>query len=162
VSLPFFVAVGVAIETVVSAPVRVRGDEQRLRQVVWNLLLNSLKFTPTEGHVQVRLVHTGCNVNIVVTDTGQGIAADILPHLFQRFRQGDSTPARPHGGLGLGLAIARHIVELHGGTISAQSAGTGKGATFCVTLPAEDTGTAQCATRAAGSMMHNKQLETPT
>ncbi len=112
----------------------VAGDPDRLQQVLWNLLSNAIKFTPDKGQVSVRLEPAGDHVRVAVSDTGKGIAADLLPHVFDRFRQGD-TPAAGQG-LGLGLAIARHLVELHGGTIEAASEGPGRGATFTVLLPA--------------------------
>jgi PAS domain S-box-containing protein len=113
----------------------VSGDPDRLQQVIWNLLSNAVKFTPEGGHVEVKLRGTGAQAEIVVTDDGAGIAPDLLPYVFDRFRQGDSTTTRQHGGLGLGLAIVRHIVELHGGTVAAESAGAGRGATFRLCLP---------------------------
>jgi signal transduction histidine kinase/CheY-like chemotaxis protein len=118
-----------------TAPVIVHGDPQRLRQSVWNLLTNAVRFTPAGGSVTVRLEPRGPSVDIQVSDTGQGIAPEFLPHIFDRFRQADSTSTRRHGGLGLGLAIVRHVVELHGGTVSATSQGEGRGAIFTVTLP---------------------------
>ena len=113
----------------------VSGDPDRLQQVVWNLLSNAVKFTPKGGNVQVRLERVDSHVEIVVSDTGIGIKKDFLPYAFERFRQGESGPARKTGGLGLGLAIVRHIVEMHGGVVLAQSAGEGQGSTFTVTLP---------------------------
>ena len=113
----------------------VSGDPDRLQQVIWNLLSNAVKFTPKGGRVQVRLARINSHVEITVSDTGQGIEPEFLPYVFDRFRQADMTQTRAHGGLGLGLAIARHLLELHGGTISAASAGAGRGATFTVTLP---------------------------
>jgi CheY-like chemotaxis protein len=112
----------------------VSGDPERLQQVVWNLLTNAVKFTPPGGDVEVRLQHTGGQAQVIVTDTGRGIAPEFLPHLFERFRQADSRFSREHGGLGLGLAIAREIVETHGGSIQAASDGEGRGATFTMTL----------------------------
>ncbi|MGF1934882.1 MAG: PAS domain S-box protein [Nostoc sp. ChiQUE02] len=111
------------------------GDANRLQQIVWNLLSNAVKFTPKGGKVDVQLVHIESCVQIRVSDTGGGIAAEFLPHVFERFRQADSSSTRSHGGLGLGLAIVRHLVELHGGTVSAESAGIGQGAIFVVSLP---------------------------
>lgn len=111
------------------------GDPARLQQIVWNLLMNSVKFTPHGGEVRLLLRRLPSHLQIVVTDTGQGIAPEILPHVFERFRQGDSSSTRPHGGLGLGLALVKHLVELHGGTVVAQSGGESRGATFTVTLP---------------------------
>ena len=113
----------------------VSGDPDRLQQVVWNLLSNAVKFTPKGGRVQLRLERIDSHVAIVVTDTGIGIKKDFLPFVFERFRQGESGPARKTGGLGLGLAIVRHIVEMHGGVVLAESAGEGQGSTFRVTLP---------------------------
>jgi PAS domain S-box-containing protein len=113
----------------------VSGDPQRLQQVIWNLLSNAIKFTAPDGRVTIRLERTGSHAEIKVTDTGQGISAEFLPFVFDRFRQADSTTARRHGGLGLGLAIVRHLVEMHGGTVQAVSAGEGQGATFIVRLP---------------------------
>jgi PAS domain S-box-containing protein len=113
----------------------VSGDPDRLQQVVWNLLSNAVKFTPKEGRVQVRLERVNSHVEITVSDTGKGIKGEFLPHVFERFRQADSTLTRSRGGLGLGLAIVRHLVELHGGTVHAYSPGEEQGATFTVKLP---------------------------
>lgn len=113
----------------------VSGDHSRLQQVVWNLLSNAVKFTPRDGRIDVRVDEHDSRVEIVVTDTGIGFPASFRPHLFERFRQAESGTTRLHGGLGLGLAIAQHIVEMHGGTIGAESPGEGKGATFRVALP---------------------------
>ncbi|HYO58570.1 ATP-binding protein [Archangium sp.] len=122
-----------------------QGDPDRLQQVVWNLLSNAVKFTPRGGSVTVSLTRGPSHVEIQVRDTGDGIAAGFLPHLFERFSQADASSTRRHGGLGLGLAIVRHLVELHGGTVDAHSAGKGQGATFAVRLPlvAPRTGTAE-------------------
>jgi len=111
------------------------GDRTRLQQIVVNLLSNAVKFTPPDGRIEVGLDGDGDHARIVVRDTGLGIDADALPHIFERFAQADPTTARVHGGLGLGLAIVRHLVELHGGTVSADSPGQGRGATFTVRLP---------------------------
>jgi PAS domain S-box-containing protein len=113
----------------------VSGDGGRLQQVVWNLLANAVKFTPRGGLVQVRLARINSHIEIVVSDTGQGIVPEFLPYVFDRFRQADGTSTRPHGGLGLGLSIVRHITELHGGRVTADSPGQGRGATFAVELP---------------------------
>ena len=113
----------------------VLGDANRLQQIIWNLLANAIKFTPKAGRVQVRLQRVNSHIEIVVSDTGQGIRAEFLPHVFDRFRQEDSTASRSHGGLGLGLAIVRHLTELHGGTAHVESPGEGQGATFCIELP---------------------------
>jgi signal transduction histidine kinase len=113
----------------------ITGDPDRLQQVVWNLLINAVKFTPRDGRIQVRLRRVNSHAEIVVSDSGQGVAPDVLPHVFERFQQGDSTSTRRHTGLGLGLALVRHLVELHGGTVEAASAGEGQGSTFTVKLP---------------------------
>jgi signal transduction histidine kinase/response regulator RpfG family c-di-GMP phosphodiesterase len=113
----------------------VSGDAGRLQQIVWNLLSNAIKFTPSGGQVTVRLERVGSRARITVTDTGEGIRPAFLPFVFDRFSQADSTFTRPHGGLGLGLAIVRHLVELHGGSVSAESQGHGLGATFTVSFP---------------------------
>ncbi len=129
-------AKGIQLQTVLSATVgQVLGDAQRLQQVVSNLLSNAIKFTPNGGRVEIHLTRTDSDAWIVVSDTGRGISPDFLPYVFERFRQGNSTTTRTQGGLGLGLAIVRHLVELHGGTVHAASLGEGKGATFTVTLP---------------------------
>jgi CheY-like chemotaxis protein/anti-sigma regulatory factor (Ser/Thr protein kinase) len=111
------------------------GDASRLQQVVWNLVSNAVKFTPKGGRVYVQMQRQDSHVEIVVADSGVGIAPAFLPHVFQPFRQQDATATRAHGGLGLGLAIVKHLVELHGGTIEARSDGEGKGATFVVRVP---------------------------
>src|ERR1051326_746205 len=113
----------------------ITGDPDRLQQVVWNLLANAIKFTPKGGIVQTHLQRVNSHVEIVVSDTGPGIAAGLLPFVFTRFWQADGGASRGQGGLGLGLAIVRHLVEAHGGTVTAQSAGEGSGATFVVKLP---------------------------
>jgi signal transduction histidine kinase/CheY-like chemotaxis protein len=113
----------------------VPGDPDRLQQVFWNLLSNAVKFTAKGGRVQIRLQRINSHVEIVISDTGIGIEPQLLPVVFDRFRQGDSGTAREHGGLGLGLAIVRHLVELHGGVVTAHSEGAGKGAEFVVELP---------------------------
>jgi signal transduction histidine kinase len=114
---------------------RINGDPDRLQQVFWNLLSNAVKFTPAGGHVKVRLTSTAESVSISVTDTGVGIDPSFLPFVFERFRQADSTSTRHHSGMGLGLAIVRHVVELHRGSVRADSAGEGLGSAFTVTLP---------------------------
>ena len=129
-------AKGVRVQKIMdTGVVTVSGDPVRLQQVVWNLLSNAIKFTPRGGRVQVRLERVNSHIEIAVTDTGAGIAPDFLPHVFDRFRQADQRTTRQHGGMGLGLAIVRHLVELHGGTVRAESAGEGQGATFTVLLP---------------------------
>lgn len=111
------------------------GDQNRLQQIVWNLLSNAVKFTPEGGRVEVNLRQVGSLVELMVRDNGVGIKAEFLPYVFERFRQADGSTTRRFGGLGLGLAIVRHLVELHGGTVEADSEGEGKGATFTVKLP---------------------------
>ncbi|PYQ96738.1 MAG: hybrid sensor histidine kinase/response regulator [Acidobacteria bacterium] len=118
------------------ATAMVSGDAARLQQVIWNLLGNAVKFTPEGGRVDVSVEPAGASVELNIVDTGQGIDPEFLPHVFERFRQAEGTPSRRHGGLGLGLAIVRQLVELHGGTVHAASAGSGRGATFTVRLPA--------------------------
>jgi PAS domain S-box-containing protein len=126
----------IVIESQVDSAVGVvMGDTNHLQQIVWNLLSNAVKFTPKRGRVQVKLERINSRVQIQVTDTGNGISADFLPHVFERFCQADSSTTRSHGGLGLGLAIVRHLVELHGGTVFAESPGLKQGATFTVNLP---------------------------
>ena len=129
-------AKGVQVQKVIdTGAAAIPGDPVRLQQVVWNLLSNAIKFTPRGGHVQIRSERVNSHLEIVVSDTGQGIAADFLPHVFDRFRQADQKTSRQHGGMGLGLAIVRHLVELHGGTVRAASEGVGQGSTFTVQLP---------------------------
>jgi len=129
-------AKGIQLQSVLDSPgAQVSGDPGRLQQVVWNLLYNAVKFTPRDGRVLVKLQQVKSHVEIVVSDTGQGISAELLPYIFDRLRQGDSTRTRAHGGLGIGLALVRHIAELHGGSVFVESAGEGQGATFVVKLP---------------------------
>ena len=135
---PALAAKSIRLETVIDpnlAPVA--GDPERLQQVVWNLLSNAAKFTPEGGRVLLRLTQVGSHVEMSVTDTGVGIAPEFLPHVFDRFRQQEGGTRRRYGGLGLGLAIVRHLVELHGGSVAAESEGEGRGATFKVSLPAQ-------------------------
>ena len=128
-------AKGVVVESALDDETTVPGDPDRLRQIAWNLLANAVKFTPPGGRVQVRLARAGSGVEFQVRDTGDGIEPAFLPFVFDPFRQGDASMNRPHGGLGLGLAIVRHIVELHGGTVAAHSGGIGQGSIFTVRLP---------------------------
>jgi CheY-like chemotaxis protein len=113
----------------------ISADSARLHQIVWNLLSNAVKFTPQGGKITIRIEQEKSHAKVTVQDTGQGIDAEFLPRVFDRFRQADSSTTRSFGGLGLGLAIVRHLVELHGGTVSAESEGVGKGATFSATFP---------------------------
>jgi signal transduction histidine kinase len=110
-------------------------DPHRVQQIVWNLISDAVKFTPEGGRVEVALAQDGDHALVTVSDTGQGISREFLPHVFERFQQAESGLTRAHGGLGLGLAIVRHLVELHGGTVAAASEGEGKGTTFTVRLP---------------------------
>jgi PAS domain S-box-containing protein len=116
---------------------RVMGDPERLQQVVWNLANNAVKFTPRAGAVDIALTRSGTHIELAVTDTGQGIGRDFLPHVFERFRQAEGTSSRRHGGLGLGLALVRHLVEAHGGRVHAESEGEGRGSRFVVLLPVQ-------------------------
>jgi PAS domain S-box-containing protein len=126
----------IAVKVDLQAPrARVLGDPDRLQQVVWNLASNAVKFTPKGGHIEVRLRQDDSHVELTVTDSGRGISREFLPYVFERFRQADSTSTRRFGGLGLGLAIVRHLVELHGGTVTATSGGVDQGASFTVRLP---------------------------
>jgi PAS domain S-box-containing protein len=111
------------------------GDPARLQQIVWNLLSNAVKFTPHGGHITLGLSRAGSQIEISVADSGEGISSEFLPYVFDRFRQADASIKRRHGGLGLGLAIVRHLTELHGGTVMAESKGEGQGSRFCVQLP---------------------------
>jgi PAS domain S-box-containing protein len=124
------------ITTLVPEAGMVSGDPDRLQQAIGNLLSNAVKFTPEGGHVELRLTRVNSQIEITVSDDGQGINPDFLPYVFDRFRQQNATTARQHGGLGLGLAIVRHLVELHGGSVRVDSEGEGRGATFTITLPA--------------------------
>jgi PAS domain S-box-containing protein len=129
-------AKGVRMQKIMDTGViSVSADPVRLQQVIWNLLSNALKFTPRGGRVQVRLERVNSHIEIAVSDTGAGIVPEFLPHVFDRFRQADQRTTRQHGGMGLGLAIVRHLVEIHGGTVRAESAGEGQGSTFTVLLP---------------------------
>jgi PAS domain S-box-containing protein len=128
-------AKGVRLVKVLGSAAIVQGDGGRLQQVVWNLVSNAIKFTPRGGLVQVTLRKVSSHIHIQVSDSGQGIRSDLLPHVFQRFRQGDASATRHHGGLGLGLAIVENLVEMHGGSVEAASEGEGLGSVFTVRLP---------------------------
>jgi PAS domain S-box-containing protein len=133
---PMAEAKGIELSTSLDAAVpHIAGDSARLQQVAWNLLSNAIKFTPRGGRVEVRLEPQLSNVRLCISDTGDGIRADFLPYVFERFRQADSAATRAYGGLGLGLAIVRHLVELHGGHVSAESQGEGRGSSFTLLLP---------------------------
>ncbi len=129
-------AKGIRLQTLIDPKVGpVRGDPNRLQQIVWNLLSNAIKFTGKDGRVQLALSRVNSHVEISVTDTGQGIRAEFLPYVFERFRQADGSTTRRHSGLGLGLSIVKQLVELHGGTVRARSGGEGQGSSFTVELP---------------------------
>ncbi len=125
----------ISIETTLDSSATISGDDRRILQVLWNLLNNAVKFTPKGGSIKIFLQKVNSNIEIIVSDTGQGISEDYLPYVFDRFEQKDKSITRRHSGLGLGLAITSHIVELHGGTIRAESPGEGFGATFTIQLP---------------------------
>ena len=129
-------AKGIRLQTVLDPQARlISGDRDRLQQIFWNLLTNAIKFTPRDGRVQVLLERVDSHLEVSVSDSGEGISAEFLPHVFERFRQQDASMSRRHGGLGLGLSIVRHLVELHGGTVQVKSGGSEQGATFVVALP---------------------------
>jgi PAS domain S-box-containing protein len=136
-------------------------DSDRLQQIVWNLIANAIKFTPRGGTVEVRLKRAGVYVELAVSDTGVGISPEFLPFVFERFRQADSSSTRKQGGLGLGLAIVRHLVELHGGAVEARSEGAGKGAVFVVRLPATTTEGVVPEERAQMTDLDSVELECP-
>jgi CheY-like chemotaxis protein/anti-sigma regulatory factor (Ser/Thr protein kinase) len=121
----------------------VKGDLARLQQVLWNLLTNAIKFTPPGGRVGISAAGVGEQIELRVSDSGEGIEPEFLPHVFERFRQADSSPTRRHGGLGLGLAIVKQLVESHGGSVQAESSGLGQGASFVVRLPKSKTESAR-------------------
>ena len=128
-------AKNIRLQTALDSSFEILGDAARLQQILWNLLTNAVKFTPADGRVELRVERFDSRVEITVSDTGQGISAEFLPFVFDRFEQMDKTRTRRNGGLGLGMAITRHIVELHGGTIGVESPGENLGATFTVRLP---------------------------
>jgi signal transduction histidine kinase len=142
---PAAAAKGIALTFERGTGATISGDSARLQQVAWNLLSNAVKFTPEGGRVCARLEREGARVRLTVSDTGKGMQAEFLPNVFDRFRQADSATTRAYGGLGLGLAIVRHLVELHGGTVHADSAGEGRGSTFSVTFPLASAAACECA-----------------
>ena len=125
----------ITIDSETSGPAVIMGDPERLQQVLWNLLSNAIKFTPGHGRIDVRTAMADEQVEVAITDSGKGIEPEFLPYVFDRFRQADSSSTRSHGGLGIGLALVRHLVELHGGSVEARSSGVGTGSTFAVRLP---------------------------
>jgi signal transduction histidine kinase/CheY-like chemotaxis protein len=154
---PAAVAKGIRFETSLDPSAGpISGDADRLQQIVWNLLSNAIKFTSSGGLVEVSLKNTGSQAEIEVRDSGIGIKPDFLPYVFDRFRQGDASSSRRQGGLGLGLAIVRHLVELHGGTVAVHSEGEGKGSRFVVKLPR-----AVGQARAGGSITRRRSDEFP-
>ncbi len=162
--LPAAEARGIQVKsTLVSLGSKISGDPDRLQQVFWNLLSNAIKFTPEGGRVQIELDRVDSLARIRVSDTGKGISPEFLPYVFDRFRQADSSTTRKYGGLGLGLAIARYLVELHGGSISAESTGENQGATFTVELPLTiDGATAQLSKQAQSKESHRREISHPT
>lgn len=143
------------LHTILSPNVgQVLGDASRLQQVVWNLLSNAVKFTPDGGQIEVSLERVGSTAQITVRDTGRGINTEFLPYIFERFRQADSTTTRKYGGLGLGLSIVRHLIELHGGTVRATSDGEGTGATFMLQLPQAPVAVAEKSPINTGALLH--------
>jgi len=136
---PAAAAKGLTLDIRLPEALETIADADRLQQVVWNLLSNAVKFTPAGGRITITAQHRPESIDIDVRDTGIGIAPTFLPHVFERFRQGDSSTTRHHAGLGLGLAIVRHIMELHGGIVAAQSGGPGAGSQFTLTLPLRQT-----------------------
>jgi CheY-like chemotaxis protein/anti-sigma regulatory factor (Ser/Thr protein kinase) len=154
--LPSAEAQGVEVHLDAPASLKVDGELRRLEQVFLNLLQNAVKFTPDGGRIDVVANTNQREVEVAVSDTGMGIDPEFLPHVFDRFRQADSNPTRTHGGLGLGLSIAHHLVEAHGGTIRVSSAGRGQGTTFTVTLPlaaAQQPGAVQRTERGASAAL---------
>ena len=133
---PAATAKGIELQTELApGPIIALGAADRLQQVLWNLVMNAVKFTPRGGYIRIRLAAGDSDAEMTVSDSGEGIAADVLPYVFERFRQEDSSSTRAHAGLGLGLALVRHVVEAHGGAVTAESPGKGQGATFVVRLP---------------------------
>jgi signal transduction histidine kinase len=157
--MPAATAKSIQVVRTLDAEIKVIGDSDRLQQIVWNLVSNALKFTPKGGRVEVILRDEGGDAQIEVTDTGIGISAEFLPFVFDRFRQADSSMSRRHSGLGLGMAIVRHLVELHGGTVSVASAGENQGTTFRLML-ARHLGAAPPAPTATVPAHHEMAIET--
>jgi signal transduction histidine kinase len=148
-------AKGVDLDSELQPVGEIMADSERLQQIVWNIVANAIKFTPSGGRVFTRLTAGVSRILITVSDTGEGITPEILPFVFERLRQGTSSTTRLHGGMGMGLAIVRHLVELHGGTVSAESAGKDKGSLFKVELPVQG-GEDQPRVRAPGENLNGK------
>jgi PAS domain S-box-containing protein len=158
-------AMAKGIEVLTSIPPMlppVSGDEGRLQQIAWNLLANAIKFTPRGGKVTLRIAHDGSLVRLLVSDTGEGIDRAFLPYVFEPFRQADSSVTRPHSGIGLGLAIVRSLVEMHGGRIGAASEGKGRGATFTLELPVLESAPAIASPRAARAVLPPASTKLPS
>ena len=143
------------VKTTGPGGVRITGDSARLQQILWNLLTNAIKFTPRKGRVEVRMERVESNIVITVSDNGIGIEQNFLPFVFDRFRQADGSTTRHHGGLGLGLSIVRHLVDLHGGQVEARSAGQGTGSTFKVSFPSRDIESKHVASKSLNRNGHN-------
>ena len=154
---PAAAAKGISLALECEPGLRISGDAARLQQVAWNLLSNAVKFTPEGGSVRALLARDGARVTLAVSDTGKGIAAEFLPHVFDRFRQADSATTRAYGGLGLGLAIVRHLVEMHGGTVRAESAGEGRGSTFSAAFPLAAASACECAEAGTGVLVEDEE-----
>jgi signal transduction histidine kinase/ActR/RegA family two-component response regulator len=160
---PAMEAKEINIETIIDANLRmISGDADRLQQVIWNILSNAAKFTPTGGRVKIAVNQTNTHAQIQVSDTGPGIDPAFLPYVFERFRQADGSTTRTHGGLGLGLAIVRHLVELHGGTIGVQNGENGVGAIFTIRLPLPSGELHNDVLRASSTVGAETQSETPS
>jgi PAS domain S-box-containing protein len=140
---PSIVAKGLQLSVEIQPAIEILADPDRLRQVMWNLLTNAVKFTPTGGRIEIEVFAESPSAHIVVRDSGIGLSAEALPHIFKRFWQGEAGRMREYGGLGLGLSLSKYLTELHGGSIRAMSAGNGKGAEFRVSLPLRKAGVAR-------------------
>jgi CheY-like chemotaxis protein len=159
---PAMEAKEIKIETLIDSSLRlISGDPDRLQQVIWNVLSNAAKFTPVGGKVEIAVGQKNAHVEINVKDTGPGIEPSFLPHVFERFRQADGSTTRTHGGLGLGLAIVRHLVELHGGTIAVDNRDDGPGAVFTIRLPLPSGELRAESLTTAASFLKEMQRETP-
>jgi PAS domain S-box-containing protein len=158
---PAALAKGIRIQSVLDSNTQVAGDPARLQQVFWNLLSNSVKFTPSGGSITVSMGRINSHVEVRVTDTGQGMASDLLAHVFERFRQANSEGTRRSGGLGLGLSLVKYLIEMHGGSVEARSAGEGQGSTFIVQLPLAVLEAAQSERVSPGAAVVSARSELP-